>query len=191
MNLVDPDGRIWDIVWDIYSVASGASNAIDNIRSDNYTAAMQDVGGVTLDVLAAIIPGVPAVGSTAIKITRAGDDIVDAAKAIDKSGVQQKITKNLRNNLKRATGLDPKNMDAHHMLPQKFNVYFEEAEININHPKYGIWLEKTSHSKKSYEYNIKWEKFFEKLKNNNSDPSTEEIELFMKQVMKKTFNIDL
>ena len=191
VNLVDPDGRIWDIVWDIYSVASGVSNAIDNIRSDNYTAAMQDVGGVTLDVLAAIIPGVPAVGSTAIKITRAGGDIVDAAKAIDKSGVQQKITKNLRNNLKRATGLDPKNMEAHHMLPQKFDVSFEEAEININHPKYGIWLEKTSHSKKSYEYNIKWEKFFEDFKKNNSEPSTEEIELFMKQVMKETFNIDL
>jgi hypothetical protein len=66
-NLVDPDGRIWDIVWDIYSVASGVSNAIDNIRSDNYTAAMQDVGGVTLDVLAAIIPGAPTVGCTAIK----------------------------------------------------------------------------------------------------------------------------
>ena len=78
VNLVDPDGRIWDIVWDIYSVASGVSNAIDNIRSDNYTAAMQDVGGVTLDVLAAIIPGVPAVGSTAIKITRAGSDIVNS-----------------------------------------------------------------------------------------------------------------
>ena len=78
VNLVDPDGRIWDIVWDIYSVASGASNAIDNIRSGNYTAAMLDVGGVTLDVLAAIIPGVPAVGSTAIKITRAGGDIVNS-----------------------------------------------------------------------------------------------------------------
>ena len=78
-------------------------------------------------------------------------------------------------------------MDAHHMLPQKFKDKFGKAKININDPKYGIWLEKKSHSKKSYEYNQKWEDFFK----NNHNPSTEEIEHFMKQVMKETFDINL
>ena len=79
----------------------------------------------------------------------------EIAKFIDKSGVPQKITKNLRYNMKKATGLDPKDMDAHHMLPQKFNIYFEKTKIDINDPKYGIWLNKKLHHKKSNEYNKK------------------------------------
>ena len=93
----------------------------------------------------------------------------EIAKFIDKSGVPQNITKNLRNNLKKATGIDPKDMDAHHMLPQKFKDKFEKAEININDPKHGIWLNKKLHYKKSNEYNQKWEGFFKGFEENNTN----------------------
>ena len=200
MNLVDPDGRILDTIWDIYSVASGIYSAAKNTIKGEFKEALKDAAGVGLDVVSAVIPGVPAVGrvlrngDNLVDIAKGADridDVVDAGKFIDKSGVPQNITKNLRNNLKKATGLDPKDMDAHHMLPQKFNIQFEKAKININDPKYGIWLEKKSHSKKSYEYNQKWEGFFKGFEKNNSEPTAEEILTFMKQVMKETFDIDI
>ena len=200
VNHLDQDGRILDTIWDIYSVASGIYSAAKNTIKGEFKEALKDAAGVGLDVVSAVIPGVPAVGrvlrngDNLVDIAKGADridDVVDAGKFIDKSGVPQNITKNLRNNLKKATGLDPKDMDAHHILPQKFNIQFEKAKININDPKYGIWLEKKSHSKKSYEYNQKWEGFFKGFEKNNSEPTAEEILTFMKQVMKETFDIDI
>ena len=191
MNLVDPDGELPDFFWDVFNVGVGLYSLGKNIIQGKFGDACIDAGGVVVDGFAAVIPFVPGGVGTSLKLARAADDVVDAGKFIDKSGVPQNITKNLRNNLKKATGLDPKDMEAHHMLPQKFKDKFGKAKININDPKYGIWLEKKSHSKKSYEYNQKWEDFFEGFEKNNSKPTTEEIETYMKQVMKETFDIDL
>ena len=163
MNHLDQDGKILDIIWDIYSVASGIYSAAKNTIKGEFKEALKDAAGVGLDVVSAVIPGVPAVGrvlrngDNLVDIAKGADridDVVDAGKFIDKSGVPQNITKNLRNNLKKATGLDPKDMEAHHMLPQKFKDKFGKAKININDPKYGIWLEK-NHIQKSHMNTIK------------------------------------
>ena len=204
MNLVDPEGELPDFFWDVFNVGIGLYSLGKNLIEGNFVDACADLGGVIVDVAAAAIPILPGGVGTTIKAARAGDDIVDAAKivnkaddvidagkAINKSAVPQKITKKLRNNLIKATGIDPKDMDAHHMLPQKFKDKIEEASIDINNPQYGIWLEKRLHSKKSHKYNKNWEEFFTKYKKINRKPTAEEIITFMKQVMKETFNIDI
>ena len=204
VNLVDPEGELPDFFWDVFNVGIGLYSLGKNLIEGNFVDACVDLGGVVVDAAAAAIPILPGGVGTTIKAARAGDDIVDAAKivnkaddvidagkAINKSAVPQKITKKLRSNLIKATGIDPKDMDAHHMLPQKFKDKIEEASIDINNPQYGIWLEKRLHSKRSYKYNKNWEEFFTKYKKINSKPTAEEIITFMKQVMKETFNIDI
>lgn len=201
--MIDPDGRlpILPIIWGFYEIGSlvyDIYNAYDVLSNENSTTG-EKASSLTGLAMTIFLPG--NWGTAANKVDdviryaddaiRYTDDVVDAGKFIDKSGVPQKITKNLRDNMKKATGLDPKDMDAHHMLPKKFNIQFEKAKIDINDPKNGIWLEKKPHYKKSNEYNQKWEEFFKGFEKNNSEPTAEEILTFMKQVMKETFDIDI
>ena len=80
VNLVDPDGKIIDTIWDIYSVASGIYSAAKNTIKGEFKEALKDAAGVGLDVVSAVIPGVPAVG----RVLRNGDNLVDIAKAANK-----------------------------------------------------------------------------------------------------------
>ncbi len=201
MNLVDPDGKAAKVLITaykyskkIYKIYRTQGKITPNALKKAGLSEFVDIAGD----LHTVFSGNTSFGDKVAAIIDlvAGTEFNDKGKAeiaifIDKSGIPQKITKSLRNNMKKATGLDPKDMDAHHMLPQKFKDKFEEAKIDINDPKYGIWLEKKSHSKKSYEYNQKWEKFFKRFEENNSEPTAEEISTFMKQVMKETFDIDI
>ena len=85
MNHLDQDGRILDTIWDIYSVASGIYSAAKNTIKGNFKDALLDVVGVGADLAAVVVPGVPAVGSTAVKAIKTGDNLVDAAKVLDKA----------------------------------------------------------------------------------------------------------
>ena len=78
--MVDPDGRILDTIWDIYSVASGIYSAAKNTIKGEFKEALKDAAGVGLDVVSAVIPGVPAVG----RVLRNGDNLVDIAKGADR-----------------------------------------------------------------------------------------------------------
>ena len=75
-------------------------------------------------------------------------------------------------------------MDAHHMLPKKHKKYFDKAQININHPQYGTWLDKYKHRKRSYQYNQKWDDFFQE---NQGNYTQEEIIEYMKQTMTEIY----
>ena len=72
MNHLDQDGRILDTIWDIYSVASGIYSAAKNTIKGEFKEALKDAAGVGLDVVSAVIPGVPAVG----RVLRNGDNLV-------------------------------------------------------------------------------------------------------------------
>ena len=85
VNHMDQDGRILDTIWDIYSVASGIYSAAKNTIKGNFKDALLDVVGVGADLAAVVVPGVPAVGSTAVKAIKTGDNLVDAAKVLDKA----------------------------------------------------------------------------------------------------------
>lgn len=62
-------------------------------------------------------------------------------------------------------------------------------KIEINDPKYGHWLDKQNHRKKSWEYNQEWGKFFNE--NNIDELTIDEIELAMEDIMFKVFEIEL
>ena len=81
MNLVDPDGELPDFFWDIYSIASGIYSAAKNTIKGEFKEALKDAAGVGLDVVSAVIPGVPAIG----RVLRNGDNLVDAAKVLNKA----------------------------------------------------------------------------------------------------------
>jgi hypothetical protein len=66
---------------------------------------------------------------------------------------------NFRENLARLTGKLPEDAHAHHVFPQSLADKLEKAGINIHDPRFGAWWNKSSHLKKSYEYNRKWEDF--------------------------------
>ena len=85
MNHLDQDGRILDTIWDIYSVASGIYSAAKNTIKGEFKEALKNAAGVGLDVVSAVIPGVPAVGSTTVKAIKTGDKLVDAAKVLNKA----------------------------------------------------------------------------------------------------------
>ena len=85
MNHLDQDGKILDTIWNIYSVASGIYSAAKNTIKGNFKDALLDVVGVGADLAAVVVPGVPAVGSTAVKAIKTGDNLVDAAKVLDKA----------------------------------------------------------------------------------------------------------
>jgi hypothetical protein len=77
-----------------------------------------------------------------------------------------------RENLARLTGFMPTNQfEAHHVLPQKYVQRFSDAGINIHDPIYGSWVEKTSHSQWSYQYNQDWKQFFA----DNNSPTQQQI----------------
>ena len=66
---------------------------------------------------------------------------------------------NFRENLARLTGTMPADAHAHHVFPQSLADKFEKAGFNVHDPKFGAWWSRSSHLKKSYEYNQRWENF--------------------------------
>ena len=83
-------------------------------------------------------------------------------------GMGGRITGDYRKNLIRYTGFDPgKIAEAHHVLPQVHRGQFLNAGINIDDPKYLVWVEKKLHRAISRDYNKDWKEFFRE--NNNPD----------------------
>lgn len=190
VNLVDPDGEIpiLPLLWAAYEVGSAIYDAYTTYQTltdesattfDKATA----VGGV---LASAVLPGG---GYSAVSKV---DDVVRIAKTADKVSDGAKAYKsftssNFRENLVRRTGKNPAGYEAHHMLPQKFGKQFSKAGIDIHDPQYGIWLEKTKHSKCSYRYNVECDEFFK----HNSNPTNKEVKEKMKQIMNEVYEIKI
>lgn len=77
LRYTDPDGRLWDLVWDGYSIASGIASLRDNWRNGHYGSALVDGIGVGFDTLSAAVPGVPAVVGPSIRGVRAASRAVN------------------------------------------------------------------------------------------------------------------
>ncbi len=80
----DPDGRIFETLWDVYNVATGVVSLAKNVASGNVEDAVLDAVGIVADVAAVVAPGIPGGAGAAIKAYRAGDKVVDAVKTADK-----------------------------------------------------------------------------------------------------------
>ena len=114
VNLVDPDGEVVDVVWDVCNIITGAHSFAKNISAGNYKKAIVDAGGILLDTAAAVIPGVPGGAGTAIKAARIGTKVV--SKYSD-DAVQLAIKGARSGKLRKALGLKPGSGDAHHIIP--------------------------------------------------------------------------
>lgn len=126
VNLVDPDGKAIETLWDIASVVSGVKSLIGNVRDRNYKAAFGDGVGIAVDAAAVLVPGVPGgvgairagakAASNASKILKLGDELKSFEKAAE-FGVDS--YNNLRKNVlsKYGTG---SNLEVHHLIEQRF-----------------------------------------------------------------------
>ena len=106
-----------------------------------------------------------------------GHDVLDIAEDIKFLKFNKS---NFRKNLIRLTGVDPKDAQAHHILPVKFENIFNNADINIHDPQYGAWFETKKHQHSSYAYNKEWEQFL-----TNNEHSKESILDKAKELAKK------
>ena len=85
VNSLDPNGEFIDTILDVYSIGVDIKDIATSIKASDVKGAL--VSGATLvyDVVAAAIPGVPAVGF-AKSAVKTADKAVDAAKASGKYG---------------------------------------------------------------------------------------------------------
>ena len=114
VNLVDPDGEFPDFIWDVANIIIGAKSFSKNISEGNYKDAWIDLGGMTVDVIGAIVPVVPAGASTLIQATRSGVKVV--AKYSDEA-VAAALNGAKNGKLRKALALKPGSGDAHHIIP--------------------------------------------------------------------------
>lgn len=148
-----------------------AGNPISIIDKDGaFLDAAWDVTNVVLDIKSFISN----ISEGNVKAARKIDKVAETATSFTK--------RNFRKNLSKLTGVMPEGKQAHHMLPQKFEPFFKEAGIDIHDPKYGYWLESHKHNKGSYQYNKKWETFFENHKNISENDILHEMKKLMDEI---------
>ena len=176
MMFVDPDGKAIETAWDLISLGAGLKSFRDNIRQGKIGAAIFDGLGVILDAAAVATPFVPGGVSAAIgaiRIANAADNLLDATRNVNRAteiGKQVSYTRsNFRKYLVKLTGIDPKDAQAHHIFPRKFENNFNNLGINIHEPQYGTWWETKDHQHFKNKYNDKWGEFFKDENNTKED----------------------
>ena len=89
VNLVDPDGRFPDVLWDIASIGMGVRSFVQNIKSGNVSGAVGDAVGIAIDAVAAAVPFVPGgvgavrAGAKAVNAIDNATDVTKAARTAD------------------------------------------------------------------------------------------------------------
>mgnify|MGYP000317692843 CR=1 FL=1 len=126
-----------------------------------------------------ILPGIP------------GSYIYKAEKLVKGvSGLRSFTKGNFRHNLERLIGKAPswmKKAEAHHVLPQKFGWFFESKGFSIHDPRFGSWVDKASHSKWSWEYNVYWEDYI----NRYGDEASPEQIIEYARILANRFGFDV
>lgn len=67
---MDPDGRLFETAWDLYSLASGLRSLAGNVQQGQWGAAAVDAAGVVADGAAVLLPGMPGGAGAAIGTIR-------------------------------------------------------------------------------------------------------------------------
>ena len=84
-------------------------------------------------------------------------------------------------------GVKPEGKHAHHMLPWDQIENMEKAGLDVNDPKYGMWLDAHEHLSKSHEYDQAWKSFFKE----NSSPTASQILDEMKRLMLEIYGKEI
>ena len=121
INKYDPDGRIIETGWDLFNVGTGVISLAANIAAGNYAGAALDAAGLTYDVIATAVPGLPAGASTVIKASRAAK-LVTKTIQLAKNGLAGKMASSIvgcTDKLKIIRYAVVKGVDeAHHIIPK-------------------------------------------------------------------------
>lgn len=72
---------------------------------------------------------------------------------------------NYRKNLVKKTGINPKDAQAHHDIPQKYRKLMAKYGINVDDPKYLRWWQKSTHQKYARQFNDHWKSFLQEVPN--------------------------
>jgi hypothetical protein len=70
------------------------------------------------------------------------------------------------------------------VFPQANADKFEKVGINVHDPRFGAWWGRSSHLKKSYEYNQRWERFL-------ADAPTRELVLQVGRELAKDYGFQI
>ena len=152
--------------------------------SDAANASYQFSKGRYFDGVMSLVSIISYAGDLA-KLTRVGRDVRIISDAVSLAGRGGGLTKSLRTNMIRAFGDAPAGAQAHHILPKKFERYFNDVGLNINDPKYGEWLEPHLHLTKAREYNEAWKEFFNKHPDYTEEMVLEQAKYFMSRIYGK------
>jgi RHS repeat-associated protein len=97
LKYIDPTGKYLETAWDLTSLGMGLASISQWDENTGFWDKALDVGGVTLDAVAVVVPVLPGGASAAIKGGRAlskAEDFAKASKAVDKTeAVAVKLTK--------------------------------------------------------------------------------------------------
>ncbi len=151
----DSTGHVIDTLFDIASVGADIVQFKNDPTRGNLAILAFDVGAM-------LIPGVPAVAGMVVRGLKTADKVVDATKAGERV---LKITKNYRQNLMLWTGKTAeqvKDLQAHHLLPQKFLDQFRKVDdlTSIDDPRLLTWVDST-HQTWSKDFNDDWKAWFD------------------------------
>ena len=208
----DPSGRWVETALDIAGIAFD----IYQIRQDGWTTVntvslVVDVGCLLLPVAA----GGGMLVRAATKVDDVGDAVrvanaTDSARAANVVGntaevaerglkevgeetIEQSfrsfIRSNFRENLARLTGrakADIVGLEAHHVLPQKFEAAFRASGIeSIHDPRFGAWVNVEAHHKWSWAYGQQWKRFLYDVNGNPISYTPEQILKFAETLAKE------
>ena len=134
MRYTDPTGEAIETAWDLFSLGTGVTSFIDNVKEGNIGGAFLDGVGIVVDAAAVILPGIPGGVGTLIKGTKA-TEIIQSTEKVNDVGIKAYST--LKKEIK-GTGLQ-----AHHLIEKRF-----ANQLNLDYKKMNaIALTKEEHQK--------------------------------------------
>ena len=134
IKYTDPTGEAIETAWDLFSLGTGVTSFIDNVKEGNIGGAFLDGVGIVVDAAAVILPGIPGGVGTLIKGTKA-TEIIQSTEKVNDVGIKAYST--LKKEIK-GTGLQ-----AHHLIEKRF-----ANQLNLDYKKMNaIALTKEEHQK--------------------------------------------
>jgi RHS repeat-associated protein len=84
LRYVDRTGQAIETPWDAFNVGLDVASLVSNVASGNVLGAVVDTVGLTYDVVATVVPGLPGGAGAGLKALRAADNLVDAGQTLKK-----------------------------------------------------------------------------------------------------------
>ena len=88
IKYTDPTGEAIETAWDLFSLGTGVTSFIDNVKEGNIGGAFLDGVGIVVDAAAVILPGIPGGVGTLIKGTKA-TEIIQSTEKVNDVGINQ------------------------------------------------------------------------------------------------------